>query len=62
MEVWFLWRPNLKDEADNHIVELAVAANASYIVSNNTSGFAHAELLQAGYEVITPPNLLRLIN
>ena len=30
-DVWFLWQPNLKDEADNHIVELAVAANARYI-------------------------------
>jgi hypothetical protein len=22
VDVWFLWRPNLKDEADNHIIEL----------------------------------------
>ena len=62
VEVWFLWRPNLTDEADNHIVELAIAANASYIVTNNISDFAHAELRQAGYKVITPPDLLRLIN
>ena len=62
VNVWFLWRPNLKDEADNHIIELAVAANATYIVTNNISDFAQAELLQEGYEVITPPDLLRLIN
>ena len=24
----YLWRPNLKDEADNHLVELAIAASA----------------------------------
>jgi putative PIN family toxin of toxin-antitoxin system len=62
VNVWFLWRPSLKDEADNHIVELAIAANATYIVTNNISDFAQAELLQEGYEVITPPDLLRLIN
>jgi putative PIN family toxin of toxin-antitoxin system len=62
VEVWFLWRPNLGDEADNHIVELAVAANATYIVTNNISDFAHAALKQVGYQVITPPDLLRLIN
>jgi len=61
IDVWFLWRPNLKDEADNHVVELAVAANAKYIVTNNIKDFARAELLLAGYEVITPPDLLRLI-
>jgi len=24
-EVYFRWRPNLRDEADNHIIELAIA-------------------------------------
>ena len=28
IEIVFLWRPNLPDEADNHPVELAVAGNA----------------------------------
>lgn len=28
----YLWRPNLKDEADNHLVELAIAARAAYII------------------------------
>ena len=62
VDVWFLWRPNLKDEADNHLIELAVAANVTYIVTNNISDFAQAELLQEGFQVITPPDLLRLIN
>ncbi len=60
-EVWFLWRPNLKDEADNHIVELAVAANVEYIVTNNISDFAQAELQRVGHTVITPPDLLTLM-
>ena len=57
----YLWRPNLKDEADNHLVELAIAAGATYIITNNTADFARAELIQLGYEVITPEHLLRLI-
>jgi putative PIN family toxin of toxin-antitoxin system len=31
----FLWRPNLRDEADNHLVELAVAGNADWIVTRD---------------------------
>lgn len=33
--VYYLWCPNLCDEADNHLIELAVAAGAPYIVSRN---------------------------
>ena len=58
---WFLWRPNLKDEADNHIIELAVAANVSYIVTNNINDFAQAELKNIGHTVITPPELLKIL-
>lgn len=60
VDVHYLWRPNLKDEADNHIVELAIAADAAYIITNNVSDFAAAELKSLGYEVITPEQLLRL--
>jgi putative PIN family toxin of toxin-antitoxin system len=57
----YLWRPNLRDEADNHLVELAIAASAAYIITNNVSDFAQAELKHLGYEVITPEQLLRLL-
>lgn len=57
----YLWRPNLRDEADNHVVELAIAGNVEFIVTNNIADFASAELKQLGYEVITPENMLRLI-
>ena len=30
-KVYYLWRPNLRDEADNHLVELAVAGGAQAI-------------------------------
>ena len=60
-DVWYLWRPNLKDEADNHIIELAIASNVKFIVTNNIKDFAHAELQHAGYTIISPPNLLRIM-
>jgi putative PIN family toxin of toxin-antitoxin system len=34
-DIYFGWRPNLKDEADNHLIELAVAGHAQCIVSRN---------------------------
>ena len=61
IDAHYLWRPNLKDEADNHLVELAIAARAAYIITNNVSDIAHAELKRLGYKVITPEQLLRLL-
>ena len=57
----YLWRPNLRDEADNHVVELAIAAGVAYIITNNVADFASAELKRLGYEVITPEQILRLL-
>ena len=42
--IYFLWRPNLRDEADNHLIELALAGGASAIVTANARDFANAEL------------------
>ncbi|MBF8274421.1 MAG: hypothetical protein HW380_3526 [Magnetococcales bacterium] len=39
-KVSFGWRPNLRDGFDNNLVELAVAGNASAIITNNISDFA----------------------
>ncbi|MDE0520391.1 MAG: putative toxin-antitoxin system toxin component, PIN family [Boseongicola sp.] len=35
MPVHFLWRPNLADEGDNHVPELAAAGGAESIVTSN---------------------------
>jgi predicted nucleic acid-binding protein len=61
IDVHYLWRPNLKDEADNHLVELAIAARATFIITNYVSDFAHAELKRLGNEVITPERILSLL-
>lgn len=61
VDAGYLWRPNLKDEADNHLIELAIASHASYIITNNLSDFANAELRRIGFEIVTPQQLLRLL-
>lgn len=58
--VYYAWRPNLRDEDDNHIVELAVAGAASAIVTRNVRDFRMgAELKFPLLEILTPAQLLR---
>lgn len=58
IDVSYLWRPNLQDEGDNFIVELAVAGNAHYIVTKNLKDFRQSELVFDSFKVITPKQLL----
>jgi putative PIN family toxin of toxin-antitoxin system len=39
VEVYYRWRPNLPDEGDNHVLELAVAAGDAPIVTFNRRDF-----------------------
>ncbi len=50
--VFYLWRPNLPDEGDNHLIELAVAGAAATIVTQNVRDLRRGELLfpQLGIE------------
>jgi putative PIN family toxin of toxin-antitoxin system len=59
VQVYYIWRPNLRDEGDNHLVELAVAGGASMIVTNNTADFAHPDLLFPGLCALRPRELLQ---
>ena len=45
MPVYFLWRPNLADEGDNHVLELAVAGGAEVIITANKRDFRRSNLL-----------------
>ncbi|ETX04882.1 MAG: hypothetical protein ETSY2_26220 [Candidatus Entotheonella gemina] len=56
--VYYMWRPNLSDEADNHVVELAVAGQAGIIVTKNTKDFARAELHFSGLRILPPETLI----
>jgi putative PIN family toxin of toxin-antitoxin system len=57
VRIYYIWRPNLPDEADNHVVELAVAANAEVIVTRNVRDFRRAELKFPGLRVLRPGQL-----
>lgn len=61
VEVYFSWRPNLADEADNHLVELAVAGGAVAIVTNNIRRLQKGQLRFPDLRVLTPRALLREI-
>ena len=59
VQVYFSWRPNLPDEADNHIVELAVAGGAAMIVTNNVRDFRAADLRFPDLRIVAPRELMK---
>lgn len=52
--IYYLWRPNLIDEADNHLIELAIAGNAQIIATNNVKDFNNSELLFPNLSILKP--------
>jgi putative PIN family toxin of toxin-antitoxin system len=56
--IYYGWRPNLRDEGDNHLVELAVAGGAEVIVSHNIRHLRSMELKFPGLAIATPAQLL----
>ena len=59
ISIYYLWRPNLKDEADNHLIELAVAGNAQIIVTKNVKDFRNAELVFPNLSILKPEEIIR---
>ena len=59
VQIHYLWRPNLKDEGDNFLIELAVAGNAESIITNNLKDLRNAELQFDGLKVLAPEDYLR---
>ncbi len=60
VEVFYAWRPNLPDEADNHLIELAVAAQADAIVTRNLRDVSHGELKFPSLRVLSPEHCLEV--
>lgn len=60
VQVYYLWRPNLRDEADNHLMELAISGAAEYVVSNNIRDFRGSELHFPAIRIAAPQDLLRV--
>lgn len=58
-DIFYLWRPYLKDAKDDMILELAFECGASYIVTYNLSDFKGSDLL--GITPIKPKDFLHII-
>ena len=59
IRVYYQWRPNLRDESDNHLIELAVAGNARYIVTRNIRDLASGQLAFPHLKIVTPEQYLK---
>jgi predicted nucleic acid-binding protein len=57
--IYYLWRPNLKDEGDNFLIELALAGNSQTIVTNNVKDLKAAELKFDDLRILSPQQILR---
>lgn len=56
-EIFFLWRPYLRDPGDDLVLELAAAAGCDAIVTHNVRDFRGAEKL--GVRILTPGQFLQ---
>ncbi len=58
-EIYFLWRPYLKDPKDDFILELAIESQSEYIITYNKNDFKGIE--KFGVKVLTPKEFLEKI-
>jgi putative PIN family toxin of toxin-antitoxin system len=58
-QVYFMWRPFLRDAKDDLVLEAAVAANATHIVTFNTKDFEGIE--RFGIQALWPADFLSQI-
>jgi predicted nucleic acid-binding protein len=59
VKVFYLWRPNLPDEGDNHLIELAIAAGASSLVTQNVRDLRGGELHFPHLRIETPAEFMQ---
>lgn len=52
--VYFRWRPNLPDAADDHVLELAIAGGLEHLVTHNIGDFGEGEIKFTSPRVVTP--------
>lgn len=60
ISIYYGWRPNLPDEGDNHLIELAVAGNADAIITHNISDLKGGELAWPGLRILKPSECLEV--
>jgi putative PIN family toxin of toxin-antitoxin system len=58
-EIFYLWRPTLRDPEDEMLLELAVKAQCDYIITFNLRDFQGVE--QFGISALRPREFLKII-
>ncbi len=58
-DIFFLWRPHVRDENDAFVFELAVRATSDYLITFNKKDFPASE--EFGIKLATPREFLELI-
>lgn len=58
MSIWFLWRPLLRDPADEMVLEVAINGRADALVTFNRRDFGNAPA-RFGIEVLSPQEALK---
>ena len=58
-EIYFLWRPYLRDSKDELVLEIAVASQSEYIITYNKKDFSGVN--EFGIKVLTPKEFLQKI-
>lgn len=57
-EIFFLWRPYLKDSKDDLVLEVAVESQSEYIITFNTKDFKGCD--KFGIAVVTPQEFITM--
>jgi len=58
-DIYFLLRPNLTDEKDNMLLELAVTSQSEFLVTNNIKHFKNPELKFDLPKILTPREFIK---
>ncbi|MCB0111906.1 MAG: putative toxin-antitoxin system toxin component, PIN family [Caldilineaceae bacterium] len=58
-EIYYQWRPYLRDPGDEFILELAVVAGCDYIITFNKRDFTNVE--RFGIQPLTPSEFLKAV-
>ena len=56
-EIFYLWRPFLKDQKDDLVLEVAVKSQSKYIITFNKKDFKGSD--KFGVEILTPYEFLK---
>lgn len=58
VSIHYRWRPNLRDEGDNHLIELAIAGGAEVIITWNKKDYRNSDLVLPQMNILTPIEFL----